>query len=470
MSVEHAAQTVAICRVCGRQNEPDVASCGECLARMAGAAVVSKEEADEIDRRRDLTRRRRRLARWGVAALVVLGIGAWIAYENIGTTRFLPPPVSDISADPGNGDWPMAMRDPAHSGVAPVSGPPIAGKLKWRFDTYEPIHSSPAVVGDRVFLSTGDSRIVALDAETGRLVWERSVSGPVNSSPAVAGGSVFVGLRDGTTLSLDAGTGEIRWEYVADGLEYSSPAVMDGVLYVGSGDRMLYALDAITGDLRWTYEASDMIVADPVVNGEVVAVNSVDGVLHIVDVDTGNRRLDVATRTAGAPTLLGDRVYVADRRGLLLGVDWHQRVLPFEKGLRWLKVQLWAWGMFDSPPTAKGVVWLFADFNSSFVGAPVLTHDLLYVASETGHLLAVDTAELKRAWTFDTGAKILASPSVAGDSVLVGNALGTVHALDALTGDKLWKFDTDGRITSTPVTAHGTVYVTSWDGSLYAIE
>jgi outer membrane protein assembly factor BamB len=82
----------------------------------------------------------------------------------------------------------------------------------------------------------------------------------------------------------------------------------------------------------------------------------------------------------------------------------------------------------------------------------------------------VDTAELKRAWTFDTGAKILASPSVAGDSVLVGNALGTVHALDALTGDKLWKFDTDGRITSTPVTAHGTVYVTSWDGSLYAIE
>ena len=470
MSVEHTAQTVAICRVCGRQNEPDAASCGECLARMAGAAVVSKQEADEIVRRRDLARRRRRLARWGVAALVVLGIGAWIAYENIGTTRFLPPPVSDISADPGNGDWPMAMRDPAHSGVAPVSGPPIEGRLKWRFDTDQPIASSPAIVGDRVFLSTGDSRIVALDAETGRLVWERSVSGPVNSSPAVAGGFVFVGLRDGTTLSLDSQTGEIRWEHLADGLEYSSPAVKDGVIYIGSGDRMLYALDAITGDVRWRYEASDMIVADPVVNEEIVAVTSDDGVLHIVDVDTGNRRLDVATRTLGAPALLGDRVYVADRRGLLLGVDWHQRILPFEKGLRWLKVQLWAWGMFDLPPTAKGIVWSFADFNSSFVGAPVLTHDLLYVASETGHLMAVDTAESETAWTFDTGAKILASPSVAGDSVLVGNVLGTVHALDALTGDKHWKFDTDGRITATPVFAHGTVYVTSWDGSLYAIE
>ena len=437
---------------------------------MADAAVVSTDEADELAKRRDQARRRRRLVRWGVAALVVLAIGAWIAYENIGTTRFLPPPASNISADPGKDDWPMAMRDPGHSAVAAALGRPIDGRLKWRFDTDEPIASSPAVVGDRVFLSTGDRRIVVLDAETGQLIWERTVSGPVNSSPAVAGGLVFVGLRDGTTLSLDAETGERRWEYLADGLKYSSPAVMDGVLYIGSGDRMLYALDAITGDLRWTYEASDMIVADPVVNGEIVAVTSSDGVLHIVDVDTGNRRLDVATRSTGAPVLLGDRVYVADRRGALLGVDWHQRVLPFEKGLLWLRLQLWAWGMFDSPPAAKGIAWVFVDTDNSFVGAPVLAHDRLYAATRTGRLLAVDRDERTRAWTFDAGAPILASPSVVGDLVLVGDLLGTLHALDAFTGDQLWEFNTEGRITSTPVFAHGTLYVTSWDGSLYAIE
>jgi len=151
-------------------------------------------------------------------------------------------------------------------------------------------------------------------------------------------------------------------------------------------------------------------------------------------------------------------------------VDWHQRVLPFEKGFRWLKTQLWAWGMFDLPPTSKGIAWVFVDFDSSFVGAPILAHDRLYVATQTGHLLAVDTNERKRVWTFDAGAPILASPSVVGDLVLVGDSLGTLHALDAFTGNKLWEFDTDGRITSTPVFAHGTLYVTSWDGSLYAIE
>lgn len=470
MCGEDETQTVAVCRVCHRQNDLTAVRCEGCLARMAGAARLSKAEADEFARARDVKRRRHRIARWAVAGLVVLSIGAWIAYENIGTTRFLPPPVSSISADPSNGDWPMFMRDPGHSAIAMDSGLAIEGSLKWRFDTYEPIASSPAVVGDRVFLSTGDRRVLALDSKTGRLIWEHTVSGPVNSSPAVAGGLVFVGLRDGTTLALDADTGERLWEYLAEGMKYSSPAVKDGVVYIGSGDRMLYALDAITGGLRWTYEASSMIVADPVVNHEVVAITSDDGVLHIVDVDTGNRRLDVATRATGAPTLKGDRVYVADRRGILVGVDWHQRILPFEKGIRWLRTQLWAWGMFDAPPLAKGLAWGFVDFDIDFVGAPVLAYDNIYVVSESGHLQAIDTNEREMLWKFATGSLMKSSPSVVGGLVLVGDVRGTVHAVDAFTGDGLWVFNTDGRITSTPVYAHGILYITSWDGTLYAIK
>ena len=470
LSGENDVPTVTVCPICSSQNDLDATRCGECFARMAGVAVVSKREADELARRRYQTKRRWQVVRWGVAMLVVLVIGAWVAYENIGTTRFLPPPTSNISADVSQGDWPMAMRDPGHSAVAAVSGRPIEGKLKWRFETDEPIFSSPAVVGDRVFLSTGDRRIVVLNAETGRIIWECSVNGPVNSSPAVAGDLVFVGLRDGTTLSLDAETGEHRWQYVAGERGYSSPAVMDGVVYFGSGDRILYALDAITGDVRWTYEATDTIFTGPAVNHEVVAVTSADGVLHIVDVDTGNRRLDVLTQAMGAPVLLGDRVYVADHRGMLLGVDWHKRVLPFEKGFRWLRTQFWAWGISDSPPTAKGIAWVFVDFDSSFIGAPVLAHDKLYAATQTGHLVAVDRDGRNRTWTFDVGAQILASPSVVGNLVLVGDSLGILHAVDVFTGDKLWEFETEDRIVSTPVFAHGTIYVTSWDGSLYAIE
>jgi outer membrane protein assembly factor BamB len=463
-------RAVAICPVCGRTNEVGVASCGSCLARMGGAAVVSVEEAEELARRRDRERIRRRAVRWGVAALVVLAVGAWIAYENIGTTRFLPPPASTISADPANGDWPMFMRDAGHSAVAPVPDRPLEGRLKWRFDTGEPIVSSPAIVGERVFLSTGDRRVVVVDAETGRPVWERPVSGPVNSSPAVAGGLVFVGLRDGTTVAMDRETGDVRWERRADGLEYSSPAVLDGVLYIGSGDRMLYALDAVNGDLRWTYEATDMIVADPVVNGEIVAVTSEDGVLHIVDVATGNRRLDVAMRATGAPVLLDDLVYVADRRGVLVAVDWHQRIMPFEKGFRWLRTQLWAWGMFGSPPVTKGIAWAFLDLDRRFVGSPVLANGRLYVATKTGQVVAIEQEERETAWEFDAGAPMVASPTVVGDLVLVGDSVGTLHALDASSGDKLWEIQTGKGIVSTPVFAHGTAYVTSLDGSLYAIE
>ena len=70
------------------------------------------------------------------------------------------------------------------------------GRLKWRFDTDFPLFSSPAVVDGRLYLGSGDGRIVALDADNGELIWEHEVLGPVDSSPAVAGDSVFIGFAE----------------------------------------------------------------------------------------------------------------------------------------------------------------------------------------------------------------------------------------------------------------------------------
>lgn len=102
----------------------------------------------------------------------------------------------------------MFQRDPAHGAfVAGEAALPV-GRLKWRFDTEAPILSSPAVVGNKVYLSTGDGRVLALDAASGNLLWEYGVGAPVNSSLAVAGNLVFVGLRDGRVLALNREVGE----------------------------------------------------------------------------------------------------------------------------------------------------------------------------------------------------------------------------------------------------------------------
>ena len=160
-------ENVVLCPVCGHPNPSEAHRCARCRARLAGGEVVSKERGEELARERRRARRRRRLIRWGLVALVLLGLGGWPGYKNFGPGRFLSSPESDISAVPAPGDWPMYQRDPAHSAFAPNEGAP-KGKLKWRFVTDAPILSSPAVVGGRVYLTTGDRRIVALGRRVGR--------------------------------------------------------------------------------------------------------------------------------------------------------------------------------------------------------------------------------------------------------------------------------------------------------------
>ena len=130
----------------------------------------------------------------------------------------------------------MFLRDPIHSAAAAGVATP-QGKLKWRFDTALPLFASPAVVDGRLYLGSGDNRIVALDADTGELIWEHPVRGPVDSSPAVAGDSVFIGLRDGRVLSLHKDSGELQWEFQTGGIFATSPVALEGILYMGSGRR-----------------------------------------------------------------------------------------------------------------------------------------------------------------------------------------------------------------------------------------
>ena len=49
--------------------------------------------------------------------------------------------------------------------------PPFS-KVKWKFHTGGSVTSSPAVVGDTVYVGSNDNNLYALDLETGALKWK----------------------------------------------------------------------------------------------------------------------------------------------------------------------------------------------------------------------------------------------------------------------------------------------------------
>ena len=462
---------IALCSACGGRNSTDDVYCAHCWVPLERAMRVSPEEAVEVERRFRLRRRIRRFTRWGVIAAAALIAGA-LTFWWLGIGRSPPEPLSDASSAPqASADWPMAGRDPTHAS-ARADAPNLSGEIAWTFKTAAPFETSPAVVGNAVYAATGDKRVVALNAETGALIWESEVSGPVASSPAVAGDMVYTGLRDSRAIALSAKDGSQVWEYQTGDFIVASPTVRDGIVYIGSSDRKLYALDALTGKRYWSYETDGRIRTGASVSDAVIAFVSEDRFVYMLDAPSGQFRLDfrMLGQTNGAPVVDDALVYASDSRGVAAGIDWHQKQVPFEKTARWARTTAFVWQLVDTLPRPKGFVWSMRQPREGFIYTPALSGDKLFLASETGALVAVDRAGEGERWRFDADARFKAGASVAGDTVYAGDADGTLYAVGADDGAERWRMTLDGGIASAPAIAGDRLYVTTESGTLYAIR
>ena len=467
-------ETVAICRACGQSNDLEDTYCSRCRVPLERANHVPLSEAEMRQRRWRVAALRRRIIRWGLLIALALAAGGWV-FWTLGPSRTPPVPTSDVSSAPvTEADWPMLGRDPSHSAL--VSGPHTLpeGRLAWKLQTGAPFESSPAIVGGTVYASTGDRRVLALNAETGEVIWETDVGGPVASSPAVAGGLLYVGLKDGRVIALSVDDGSQAWEFLTGGYVVASPTVSEGIVYIGSSDERLYALDALTGEEFWSYEAAGRLQASAAVSDKVIGIVSQGRAAQVLDAVSGRHRLDlnIAGESIAPPALDDNLLYAVDNRGAVVGMDWRQKEVPFEKTARWARTQLFVWQFVGSLPPPKGYEWSFRVRRQRFQSAPALGHDRLFVVSDTGSMFALDRSDGSLAWRSELDNWVNGSPSVAGDTVYVGDKGGVLYGFDAFSGEERWRFavdDGDG-IVSTPVIADGTMYVTSENGVLYAIR
>src|SRR6266571_3356330 len=147
-----------------------------------------------------------------------------------------------------------------------------AGKLvpKWAYQTMAAgkFETTPLVV-DGILYGTGqDDRAFALDARTGRPIWQyqrglpgdiRPCCGRVNRGLAILGDKVFMGTLDSHVIALDTKTGNVLWDVSAvdytKGYSFTlAPLVIKNLVLVGvSGGEygirgFIDAYDANTGE------------------------------------------------------------------------------------------------------------------------------------------------------------------------------------------------------------------------------
>jgi alcohol dehydrogenase (cytochrome c) len=146
---------------------------------------------------------------------------------------------------------------------------------KWAYQTMGggKFETTPIVV-DGVLYGTGqDDRAFALDARTGRPIWQyqralpadiRPCCGRVNRGVAILGDKIFLGTLDSHVIALDAKTGNIVWDVTA--FDYTkgysitlAPLAVKNLVIVGvSGGEygirgFIDAYDANTGERKWRF-------------------------------------------------------------------------------------------------------------------------------------------------------------------------------------------------------------------------
>jgi eukaryotic-like serine/threonine-protein kinase len=102
--------------------------------------------------------------------------------------------------------------------------------------------------------------------------------------------------------------------------------------------------------------------------------------------------------------------------------------------------------------------------------SPVVEGDLVFVATQEGHVSAYATQNGKEVWHYRNDNLLFGSPAVAEGVIVIADEAGTVTAIDAGTGRELWQKSTGGEAFTTPAIDHGVAYVTTNEPSLTAFN
>ena len=108
--------------------------------------------------------------------------------------------------------------------------------------------------------------------------------------------------------------------------------------------------------------------------------------------------------------------------------------------------------------------------DSYIRSSPVVVNGVIYIASSSGNLYAINLATRVLLWSRNIGFYTDSSPSVANGVVYIGSDDYRLYALNATTGTVLWTFTANLYIETPPLVASGVVYVGSDDYHLYALN
>ena len=372
-------------------------------------------------------------------------------------------------------DWPTFMHDWQRTGHA-TSSVPDDLQLLWTFETGGSVDCSPAVANGKVYFTSEDDSIYAVNAADGSLVWSyrtprmtRMVHTP---SPTVIGGRVYVGsweivggpgelIENAYLYALDAENGSLIWRFGTyrqgqmSGIE-GAPAIVGNKIYFGSWNGFFYCLNVEDSSVIWSIDVwahvwSAPAVVDGVVYfgtgaGDIEYLENGDNItytgwVYALDAENGSLiwKYQIGDELGSSPVIADGKLFIES------GWFWDNKIycLDSENG---------------------SLIWSF-ETGGKMASSPAVVSGRVYFGSFDSYVYALDAKNGSLIWKFKTGTGVRSSPAVADGKVFIGSDV--VYCLNANDGSLLWRYDTRQFTSSSPAIANGKIYIGDWGGKLY---
>jgi outer membrane protein assembly factor BamB len=338
------------------------------------------------------------------------------------------------------------------------------GKQKWSWYLGDPQTSSPSIANGRVFTSypAGGSDgkksrppqashvLAALDLNTGKVLWQDWLDADVISAPVAVGDFVYVATFNGTVIKFEQATGKVRYATraratsapvveFADGLEsmyYTRRA--DDVAAKGAKQAAMEEIvrtDHNEPQERYKTETKKADYLDR----ETQDHSALKG--KAAANDSGNGFADGAPASAG-----GDKAAALVGQSNVATMQQFQgsRILHFSK----LNVNTMGDELIATDPEDGKHQWTkkldgdIAHDGGALAAPPIAAGSHVVLATLHGKILEIDPATGKTEATFDVGGTLRSQPVVDGGWIYVGTDDGRLVAIDTgdrtLTGWPMW--------------------------------
>lgn len=207
--------------------------------------------------------------------------------------------------------------------------------IEWKFSDTDGLWiAPPLVVDNRLFAPNSDGNVYVLDLQDGksekRAIKVIEISQPGEgearlwAQPVTDGERLFVTSLDKSVIAIDLATYEILWlENLGGAVPGGVVLGGDGMLYVGSLAKQLERFDPATGEHEAVLNTNGWIWGTPVADGDNLYFADVDGYFYSYNTKEGKLNFEPVQPDASitaSPLVMGDHVLVATESGEIYSI------------------------------------------------------------------------------------------------------------------------------------------------------